>query len=267
MDGFGATPEQEQDDQTIRLIVSINRATIEYERHRTSLDLEAGCIIWSIKRLIYRGPLSVFVRSRGARKPQQDRRTQPTRTAVAGITHARKHTLESRKGNVNGNADFLSRLPLPATERDRTGRSRLTPSDEQRVFLIRSHDLLLGGPFAMNVGLGWLAPSDTEFRLRRAPALPTLFFYDFRKHGSRMRVDDLDSSSGEFAACAPPHFTPQGTNWTFLFNTWASDSIGAPVLAVLVAPLTALAGGVNLGQIPLSKELAPPLPQDSDFVR
>ena len=51
VDGFGATLEQEQDDQTIHRIVFISRATIEPERHWTPLDLKAGNIVWSIKRL------------------------------------------------------------------------------------------------------------------------------------------------------------------------------------------------------------------------
>ena len=63
-------------------------------------------------------------------------------------------TIEYRNGSVNGNADFLSRPPLPATELDRSGSSSLTPSDEERVFLIRPHGLLLGEPSAVRVGLG-----------------------------------------------------------------------------------------------------------------
>ena len=51
------------------------------------------------------------------------------------------YTLEYRKGSANGYADFLSRPPLPASEDDRSGHSRLTPSDEERIYLIRT-----GGP-------------------------------------------------------------------------------------------------------------------------
>ena len=51
VDAFGATLVQEQDDHTIRLIVFISRATIESKRHWTPLDLEAGSIVRSIKRL------------------------------------------------------------------------------------------------------------------------------------------------------------------------------------------------------------------------
>ena len=50
-DGFGGTLEQEQLDGSIRPIVYISRATLISERHWTPLDLEAGSIIWCIKRL------------------------------------------------------------------------------------------------------------------------------------------------------------------------------------------------------------------------
>ena len=44
MDGFGATleQEQEQDDRTIRPIVLISLAIIDSERHWTPLDLRGG---------------------------------------------------------------------------------------------------------------------------------------------------------------------------------------------------------------------------------
>ena len=51
VDGFGATLKQEQKDGSIRSIVFISCATLESERHWTPLDLEAGSIVWSIKRL------------------------------------------------------------------------------------------------------------------------------------------------------------------------------------------------------------------------
>ncbi|CAB1117590.1 unnamed protein product [Ectocarpus sp. CCAP 1310/34] len=50
-DGFGGTLEQEQPDGSIRPIVFISRATLDSESHWTPLDLEAGSIVWCIKRL------------------------------------------------------------------------------------------------------------------------------------------------------------------------------------------------------------------------
>ena len=86
---------------------------------------------------------------------------------------ADNYTLEYRKGGANGNADFLSRLPLPATELDRSGPRCLTPSNEERVFLIRSNDLLLGGTSAYR--LGWAGAPRPKLWLRWAHALPSPF--------------------------------------------------------------------------------------------
>ena len=50
-DGFGATVKQEQTDNSIRPIVYISRATFANERNWTPMELEAGCVVWSIRRL------------------------------------------------------------------------------------------------------------------------------------------------------------------------------------------------------------------------
>ena len=49
--GLGATLEQEQPDGSVRPIVYISRATLDHEQNWTSMELEAGCIVWSIRRL------------------------------------------------------------------------------------------------------------------------------------------------------------------------------------------------------------------------
>ena len=51
IDGFGAALEQEQEDGSIKLIAYISRPTLDSERHWTPLDLEAGSIVWGLKRL------------------------------------------------------------------------------------------------------------------------------------------------------------------------------------------------------------------------
>ncbi|CAB1108996.1 unnamed protein product [Ectocarpus sp. CCAP 1310/34] len=51
IDGVGASLEQEQLDGSVRPIVYISRATVPAERNWTVLDLEAGGIVWAIKRL------------------------------------------------------------------------------------------------------------------------------------------------------------------------------------------------------------------------
>ena len=49
--GLGATLEQEQPDGSIRPIVYIIRATLDNEQNWTSMELEAGCVVWGIRRL------------------------------------------------------------------------------------------------------------------------------------------------------------------------------------------------------------------------
>ncbi|CAB1116433.1 unnamed protein product [Ectocarpus sp. CCAP 1310/34] len=51
VDGFGAAFEQEQADGSVRPILFVSRATLESERNWTVLYLEAGSIVWAIKRL------------------------------------------------------------------------------------------------------------------------------------------------------------------------------------------------------------------------
>ena len=48
------------------------------------------------------------------------------------------YTLEYRKGSANGNADFLSRLPEPATEHCRSGSTSLNPVGDGGIYLIRA---------------------------------------------------------------------------------------------------------------------------------
>ena len=50
-DGLGATLEQEQFDGSIRPIVYISRATLSNKQNWTPMELEAGCVMWSIRRL------------------------------------------------------------------------------------------------------------------------------------------------------------------------------------------------------------------------
>ena len=47
IDGFGAALGQEQTDGSIK---PISQVTLDSGRHRTSLDLETGSIVWALKR-------------------------------------------------------------------------------------------------------------------------------------------------------------------------------------------------------------------------
>ena len=66
------------------------------------------------------------------------------------------YTLEYRKGSANGNADFLSRLPEPATEHDCGGSTSLNPVEDGVIYLIRACGLSTLSSQIPGVGLvGW----------------------------------------------------------------------------------------------------------------
>ena len=145
IDGFEATLGQEEKESSICLVVFISRATLESERHWTPLDLQAGGIVWSIKRL--RGYLWCTTSRRTTRRSSHEAleslavfaEHNPRVQRWLEYLTAYRYTLEyAKKGSANGNADFLLRLPLPASEDDRSGRRPLTPSDEERIHLIRA---------------------------------------------------------------------------------------------------------------------------------
>ena len=55
--------------------------------------------------------------------------------------NAYQYQLIYRKGTGNGNADFLSRLPLPAAESDINGDSALTHPDDVDVYFVGASGL------------------------------------------------------------------------------------------------------------------------------
>ena len=56
LDGFGAALEQEQPDGSVRLSAYITHATLDSERHWTSVDLEASSIVWAKPSRLRLGP-------------------------------------------------------------------------------------------------------------------------------------------------------------------------------------------------------------------
>ena len=109
------------------------------------------------------------------------------------------HILEYRKGSANGNADFLSRLPEPATEHDRSGSTSLNPVEDVGIYLIRAYGLsTLSSPIP-GVGFGGLVPR-TESAVLGGLIFTSADLCDFRTHGPRMRIDDFSAPSGSFVA-------------------------------------------------------------------
>ncbi|CAB1121588.1 unnamed protein product [Ectocarpus sp. CCAP 1310/34] len=139
IDGFGAALEQEQLDSSVRPIVYISRATRRAERNWTVLDLEAGGIVWAIKRLrgyLWSTKFIIYSDHKAlesiGKVGEHNARVQRWLEFLSNFTY----TLKYRKGSANGNADFLSRLPLPAQDTDKTGPDCIDGVDQAGVFLI-----------------------------------------------------------------------------------------------------------------------------------
>ena len=79
------------------------------------------------------------------------------------------YTLEYRKGTANGNADFLSRLPEPATEHRRTGSSSLIPVEDGGIFFIPACGLRPRASPIIGVGLSGLVPHPASAGLGGLP--------------------------------------------------------------------------------------------------
>ena len=120
--------------------------------------------------------------------------------AVVRVSHRFDYALENRKSGANRNADFLSRLPEPTTEHNRSGSSSLTRVNVGRIFLIRACELHprfsptpgvgFGGLVARpeNAGLGGLPTASSDLR-------------DFRAHRSRMNGYDPSALCEKIVAC------------------------------------------------------------------
>ena len=201
--GLGATLEQEQPDGSIRLIVYISRATLNSEQNWTPMELEAGCVVWSIRRLrryLFGVYFLFFTAHQCLQQICKIGETKPRIQRWMEFISAYNFRLSYRRGQENANADFLSRLPLPPIEEDISGASTLTDPDDLGVSLIRACGFTTPSCPVPGVGLGGLAlspyytpdavlgglapPPDTpvlgglpltkdDFRAHRAPMPPT----------------------------------------------------------------------------------------------
>ena len=172
----------------------ISQTTLNNERSWTPPDLEAGSIVWAIKGprghlwstkfLIYSDhKASEHITKVG----QHNARVQYRLDFFSAYSYA----LEYRKGSANGNADFLSRLPQPATDLDRTGLSRLTSPDTVGVYVIHACGFTPIEPSTPGIGLGGLVPPPS-IPFNTLPPLPFTDqdLGDFRRYGPRMDHSD-----------------------------------------------------------------------------
>ena len=141
------------------------------------------------------------------------------------------HAPKCRKGNANGNVDFISRLPQPATEHDRRGSSRLTPVDDEAINLVKAFGLLTPYTSIPGIMVGRLVPQPDSAVLGGLP----LTFTDLRDisaHGSSMRIDVLSTPTGRFVARVSA-FVAVGNDGLGRSPFWpAADATFTPVSGV-----------------------------------
>ena len=159
------------------------------------MELEAGCVVWSICRLrryLFSVFFLIFADHECLQQISKMGESNPRIQRWMEFLSAYNYRLPYRRGRDNTNADFLPRLPILPTVEDNSGSSALTDPADLGVYLIRARGyttpscpipgVRLGGltpPSDNNLGTGW-NPSPTwvlggltltkdNFRTHRAP--------------------------------------------------------------------------------------------------
>ena len=126
------------------------------------MELEAGCVVWSIRRLrryLFGVYFLVFTDHQCLQQICKIGETKPRIQRWMEFLSAYNFRLTYRRGQQNANADFLSRLPLPPIAEDISGASALTDPDDLGVYLIRACGFTTPACPVPGVGLGGLTPS------------------------------------------------------------------------------------------------------------
>ena len=125
-------------------------------------ELEAGCVVWGIRRLrryLFGVYFLVFTNHQCLQQICKIGETKPRIQRWMEFLSAYNFRLSYRRGQDNANADFLSRLPLPPIAEDISGASALTDPDDLGVYLIRACGFTTPTCPVPGVGLGGLTPS------------------------------------------------------------------------------------------------------------
>ena len=154
--GLGATLEQKQPDGSIRPIVYISRATLDNEQNLTPMELEAGCVVSSIRRLrryLFGVYFLVLINHQCLQQICKIGETKPRIQRWMEFLSAYNFRLSYRRGQGNANADFLSRLPLPPIAEDISDASALTDPDLASTSSMRAG---LAPPPAPSLAWAWV---------------------------------------------------------------------------------------------------------------
>ena len=222
--GLGATLEQEQPDGSICPIVYISRATLDNEQNWTPMELEAGCVVWSIRplrRYLISVYFLVFTDHQCLQQICKIGDTEPRIQRWMEFLSACNFRLSYRRGQENANADFLSRLPLAPIADDVSGASALTDPDDLGVYLIRACGLTTPSCPVPGVGLGGLVPSPYIpglGGLAPSPDIPVLSGLPLTSDDFRTHRAPIPSPSATIRPRRPRATFPQAPYTTYAIN-------------------------------------------------
>ena len=231
--GLGTTFEQEQPDGSIRPIVYISRATLDNEQNWTPMELEAGCVVWSIRplrRYLFGVYFLVFTDHQCLQQICKIGETKPRIQRWMEFLSAYNFRLSYRRGQDNANADFLSRLPLPLFAEDVSGASALTDPDDLGVYLIRACGLTAPSCPVPGVGLGGLVSTPdipVLGGLAPSPDIPVLGGLPLTSDDFRTHRAPIPSPSATIFPRRPRATFPQAPWTTYVIN--ARDGAPRPI--------------------------------------
>ena len=230
--GLGATLEQEQPDGSIRPIVYISRATLNDEQSWTPMELEAGCVVWSIRRLrryLFGVNFLVFTDHQYLQQICKIGETKPRIQRWMEFLSAYNFRPSYRRGQENANADFLSRLPLPPIADDVSGASAVSNPHDLGVYLIHACGLTTLSCPVPGVGLSGLVPSPdipVLGALAPSPDIPVLGGLPLTSDDFRTHRAPIPSPSATIRPRRPRATFPQAPYTTYAIN--ASDDAPRP---------------------------------------
>ena len=190
-------------------------ATLDNEQNWTPMELEAGCVVWSIRPLRRYLFCVYFLVFTDHQCLQQICKIGATKPRI------------QRWMDLSAYADFLSRLPLPPIADNVSGASALTDPDDLGVYLIRVCRLTTSSWPVPGVGLGGLVPSPdipVLGGLAPSPDIPVLGGLPLTSDDFRTHRAPLPSPSATTCPRRPRGTFPQAPCITYAIN--ARD--GAP---------------------------------------
>ena len=208
--GLGATLEQEQPDGSICPIVYISRATLDNEQNWTPMELEAGCVVWSIRplrRYLFGVYFLVFTDHQCLQQICKMGKTKPR--------------IQRWMEFLSAYANSLSRLPLPPIADNVSGASALTDLDDLGVYLIRACGLTTPSCPVPGVGLGGLVPSPdipVLGGLTPSPDIPVLGGLPLTSDNFRTHRAPIPSPSATIRPRRPRVTFPQASYTTYAIN-------------------------------------------------